>query len=120
MGGGEPALTIISLPWPPACLTPNAKRRKHWRSYAEPAKQYRKTCWALTLEAKARGTLLTITFCPPDNRRRDFDGMIGSFKHGIDGIADALGTDDHKFRPDIRFASPTPGGRVVCEIGGGE
>ena len=40
-----------------------------------------------------------ITFYPPDARRRDDDNMIGSFRAARDGIADALGVDDRRFRP---------------------
>lgn len=118
MGGGS--LTIISLPWPPKELTPNFKRRKHWRVYRPYEAEYRRVCWGLTLEAMGcapKGRLLSVTFNPPDRRKRDDDGMIGAFKNGRDGIADALGCDDHTFRPDYRFGNPTPGGRVVVEIG---
>ncbi|KQM58771.1 hypothetical protein ASE65_10430 [Sphingomonas sp. Leaf16] len=59
---------------------------------------------------------MTIRFVPPDHRRRDDDGMIGAFKHGRDGIADALGVDDHSFRPTYEFAEPEKPGRVVVEI----
>lgn len=110
-------LTIVSLPWPPKELTPNFKRKHHWSKYRPFERSYRHTCWALTLEAKAHGRLLSVTFNPPDRRKRDDDGMIGSFKNGRDGIADALRTDDHNFRPDYRFGNPVPGGRVVVEIG---
>lgn len=115
--GGIPALTVISLPWPPKELSPNARRRIHWRKAGPIAKQYRRACWALTLQSQAVGKLLSVTFNPPDRRRRDDDGMIGAFKAGRDGIADALRCDDHTFRPDYRFGNVHPGGRIVVEIG---
>jgi crossover junction endodeoxyribonuclease RusA len=43
--------------------------------------------------------------------------MIGAFKAGRDGVADALGCDDHGFRPTYRFDEPVKGGAVVVEIG---
>ncbi len=59
---------------------------------------------------------MTITFVPPDRRHRDDDGMIGAFKHARDGIADALGVDDRRFRPQYVFADAEKPGRVVVEI----
>jgi crossover junction endodeoxyribonuclease RusA len=106
----------VRLPWPPSCLTPNAKRRKHWSVYRGPAKKYREACWALTLEAKAKGRLVSVTFYPP-HRRFDDDSMIGAFKHGRDGIADALGVNDKHFRPSYIFADPVPGGLIEARIG---
>ena len=109
--------TVVNLPWPPACLSPNAKRRLHWRVYHGPAKAYRELCWALTLATGAKGRLLAITFYPPDRRGRDDDSMIGQYKHGRDGVADALGIDDKHFRPSYLFASPCPPGRIEVRIG---
>jgi crossover junction endodeoxyribonuclease RusA len=109
-------VTTITLPWPPKELTPNAKRRKHWRVYQPIAKRYRETCAWLVISARAEGLLHSITFCPPDNRRRDDDGMIGAFKAGRDGVADALRCDDHSFRPIYRFGDVVKGGAVIVEI----
>lgn len=108
---------ILNLPWPPKELFPNAKRKAHWSKYAPKAAAYRKACWALTLEAKAKGTLRSVTFFPPDRRRRDADGMIGAFKSGQDGIADALRVDDNLFRPSYWFGDPVKGGLVRVELG---
>jgi crossover junction endodeoxyribonuclease RusA len=54
------------------------------------------------------------TFYPPDNRRRDIQNMPGMMKAYIDGIADAMGCDDHGFRPHFpsQFGATTPGGMV--------
>lgn len=118
---------IITLPWPNPKLTPNAKRRKHWRSYQPAIKSDRKTgadltCLALPLRAKkaiaaTEGKIaMVVTFYPPDARRRDDDGMISAFKHLRDGIADALGVDDHRFRPTYVFAEPEKPGRVEVSL----
>ena len=114
MAGGS---VLIELPWPPKELTPNFKRRKHWRVYQPVAKQYRTDCAWLTYLARVRGTLLSVTFYPPDRRKRDDDGMIGAFKAGRDGVADALGHDDHMFRPIYKFAGPVKHGKVIVAIG---
>lgn len=107
----------LELPWPPKELGPNAKRRKHWRVYQPIAKQYRFDCFIIVKAKRLRGTLLSITFCPPDRRKRDDDGMIGAFKAGRDGVADALGCDDHTFRPTYKFGDPVKDGAVIVEIG---
>lgn len=114
----------IECPWPPAILTPNAKRRLHWSKYRVPARSYRKMCWALTLEAMgtarfAAPPAVRIEFHPPDKRRRDDDGTIGAFKNGRDGISDATGFDDHHWRPVYSF-HPThrPAGKVVVILEG--
>ena len=118
---------LLELPWPPKELTPNAKRRKHWTVYSGKASKYRRDCSLLTTallnaERVPRTMalkILSITFYPPDRRRRDDDGMIGAFKAGRDGVADALGVDDHSFRPNYHFAEPVKNGRVVIHIGEG-
>lgn len=92
---------VIELPWPSRDLSPNA--RVHWARKSKAAKKYRADCHLL---AKAAGVRITwdgpahlwITFYPPDRRPRDDDNLIASFKSGRDGIADALGVDDKRFR----------------------
>lgn len=119
---------IVTLPWPDKRLTPNAKRRKHWRSYQPAIKQDRATASVLTtcaialrdkreLVAKAGKIPIRITFYPPDHRKRDDDGMISAFKHMRDGVADALGVDDHRFQPEYHFAEPEKPGRVEVRLG---
>ena len=120
----------ITLPWPDKRLSPNAKRRKHWRTYQPAINADRTAGKMLTFDAMQKHLAtqshfagdepiaMTVTFFPPDRRHRDDDGMIGSFKHARDGIADALGVDDRRFRPHYFFAEPEKPGRVVVEIGG--
>lgn len=112
MGG----LTLISLPWPARELSPNFRSRSHWPRTRAIGKA-RQVAWGLTLEAKARGTLLAVTFNPPDRRHRDLDNLIAASKAFQDGIADALQVNDRAFRPEYRFGNPVKGGRVVVEIG---
>jgi crossover junction endodeoxyribonuclease RusA len=112
------APSTIDLPWPPKELTPNARRRNHWRVTQRHSRAYRAECGWLTKVSDIRGgTITAITFFPPDRRRRDDDGMIGAFKAGRDGVADALGCDDHTFRPTYGFGEPVKGGIVRVEIG---
>jgi crossover junction endodeoxyribonuclease RusA len=41
---------------------------------------------------------LWIDFYPPDRRQRDDDNMIAAFKSGRDGLAQAFGVNDKRFR----------------------
>lgn len=91
----------VALPWPPSILSPNA--RAHWAAKNRAVKLYREDCAWLTKAAGLRvdwdGFVhVWITFCPPDRRHRDDDNCIGAFKHGRDGMAQALGIDDKRFR----------------------
>ena len=91
----------VILPWPPKELSPN--KRIHWAQKSKIAKQYRHACHMLTKQAGMAvdwdGDIhLSIMFYPPDRRRRDDDNAIASFKAGRDGMADALGVDDKRFR----------------------
>ena len=115
-------LIEITLPWPPLTLMPNAKRRAHWSSYSKDAKSYREACWALARKALGRKLFAScpaveINFYPPDARNRDDDGMIGAFKNGRDGIADAIRWDDKHWRPQYHFHPPhRPDGKVVVVL----
>lgn len=119
---------LVTLAWPDRRLTPNAKRRKNWRAYQPAIKADRAAACILTravVPVSAREAIaategkipLTIRFYPPDARLRDDDGIIGAFKHMRDGIADALGVDDHMFLPDYQFMEPHKPGRVEVVLG---
>jgi len=118
----------LTLPWPDRVLHPNA--RPHWRVLAQARKVARASAcvlaraagfdreWAKSLP---EGRLhLWIDFYPPDKRRRDDDGLLAAFKASRDGIADALGIDDNRFRsrPFLRD-EVRKGGAVEVRITGG-
>lgn len=111
----------VTLPWPKRELSPNA--RVHHFVKARAVKAYRTGCaW----EAKAAGLhridadslAVSITFHPPDARRRDRDNLIAAFKSGADGIADVLGVDDALWVPTYAIGAPVERGRVVFEACG--
>lgn len=113
-------IVTVCLPWPPAVLWSNRKRSAHWSDYRGPAKEYRKLCWAIALQALGRFRFaeppqVRIEFHQPDLRFRDDDNMINAFKHGRDGIADAVGHDDRTWRPAYSFDHQPhrPDGKVV-------
>jgi crossover junction endodeoxyribonuclease RusA len=93
---------IITLPWPTASLSPNS--RAHYMVKHKEKKAYREACaW----QAKSQGLgkdwpdgkiSVHLTFIQPDKTyKRDHDNMISSMKAGIDGLADVMGVNDHRF-----------------------
>jgi len=119
MAGGY---STVALPWPPRELHPNA--RPHHMQRARAAKAYRTVAfWAAEMAGVIAPTdgevMLSVTFNPPDNRKRDLDGMFAASKAGFDGIADALQVNDYRFAFTIRRAEPLKGGKVVIAIGEG-
>lgn len=118
-------MPTITLPWPDAKLSPNA-RVHHMALYRVKAKA-KDDAWVLTREAlpsKADRAPyagdapipLTITFHPPDKRRRDRDNMQYMLKAALDGIALGLEVDDYRFHPTYRFADPCKSGKVEVTI----
>lgn len=100
----------VILPYPPAALSPNW--RGHWAAKARAVKLYRRECWALALAAGLRlptglsddaPIVVRLDFFPPDRAARDDDNAIAAFKAGRDGVADALKTDDARFRSQTHF-----------------
>jgi crossover junction endodeoxyribonuclease RusA len=109
----------VTLPWPSPALSPNA--RLHWAKKAAAVQKYRAACgWA----AKAAGLRpieadalrVSLTFCPPDLRRRDADNLLSSVKGGLDGLADVLGVDDSRWSLTLERGGTVKGGAVIVEI----
>lgn len=112
-------MSDLTLPWPPAACSPNA--RVHWIKKSRAAKAYRAACHVLTkqagIQAPQGGALLVLEFVPPDRRRRDDDNLLAMFKAGRDGLADALGVDDNVFATQIMVSKDTiKGGAVRVRI----
>lgn len=115
-------IPVITLPWPPRELSPNA--RGHWATKSRAAKKYRTMCHLMALQSKIVAAtegevLLDLTFCPPDRRRHDDDNCLAAFKAGRDGLADALGIDDNRFVTTFRKGEPVPGGVVLVRVASG-
>lgn len=111
-------MTKIALPWPPKELLPNA--RPHWAAKARATKTYKSHCgWHIHAQGAGyfKGASKYIfTFCPPDKRRRDLDGMLSSFKPGIDAISAISGIDDSKFEFTVLRGDVVINGIVLVEI----
>lgn len=120
--------TIITLPWPPKELNPNA--RMHHQALARVKKAYRAVCAAQAMEqgmeamkapvAASGGSTgtkahVSLTFYPPTKARRDLDNCLASMKSGLDGVADALGVDDSQWTLTLAMAD-TVGGFVRVEV----
>jgi len=111
----------LTLPWPPKGVRPNGPHG-HWAVKASARKGYKTAClWSLR-EQKARkmdAKKLTarITFCPPDERRRDLDNMLSSIKQAIDSVAFVTGVDDSRWDMVLTRGLPRPKqGAVVIEL----
>lgn len=117
----------VVLPWPDRRLSPNA--RLHFRVTAPVKAKARKDAAYLTYDAMPGGARevrqhfagdgpirYRVTFYPPDSRFRDDDNMIAMFKSARDGIADALGVNDRRFKPEYYFEAPSKPGRIEVEL----
>jgi crossover junction endodeoxyribonuclease RusA len=91
----------ITLPLPKRTLSPNA--RTHWRAKAQVTRMARQVARLRTLEALGGRpapalTTYTLEFYFRTARKRDDDNWAAACKAYRDGIADALGIDDHALR----------------------
>ena len=112
-------MTAITLPWPDAKLSPNA--RTHWRAKAPVTKAARTSAYWLTEASGARvageGVIaLRVVFHAPDNRHRDRDNVQSACKAYMDGIADALKVNDRRFEPTYAWGDNIKGGCVVVTL----
>lgn len=116
-------MVTVELPWPDRRLHPNA--RPHWAARARAVDGARADAHLLTRAALGRAPVtfapgpirFAVVAYPPDRRRRDDDGIIASLKAARDGIADALGVDDHRFRLAFELAEPVRKGRIIVRVG---
>ena len=115
----------IKLDWPSKTLNPNA--RVHWTVKRMAVKSARQFACFTALASKQQADQLPdgelnmfIDFYSPDNRKRDDDNLIASFKPYRDGIADALGIDDNRFvcQTNIMMGVYPPKGYVLVTITG--
>jgi crossover junction endodeoxyribonuclease RusA len=116
----------IALPWPPKELSPNYNGSL--RSKMRAKKVYRILCWAQTKEqvklwkpAAEGGLPVTLEIYKPSRRRYDDDNLEGWCKRARDGVALALGIDDHRMKVTRWIADDiVPGGRIVFVFADGE
>lgn len=121
---GEGELMILRLPFPDSKLFPNAKNGKSWKVSHAAKVSAREYAYTAAKQAQAGfsdkgGAIpLSIVFCQPDNRKRDLDNMLAAMKSALDGVAEALGVDDKRFRPITIDAGPVDkAGSVLVAVG---
>jgi crossover junction endodeoxyribonuclease RusA len=111
----------LELPWPPKALSPNA-RHGHWGSRSKPVARYRAYCRFATLgvtrgrQAMDAPLRVELEFRPPDRRERDEDNLLARMKSGLDGVADALGVNDKRFRVVPHVGKPALLRRLACVL----
>ena len=111
---------MIDLPWPSRILSPNC--RAHWSGIARAKRTARNQAGWLARAAYGDtfkgcdSVTVSITYCPPDNRRRDADNIVASLKAALDGVADGIGVDDSRFVLRIAKGAVSDGGRVLVEV----
>jgi len=104
---------IIKLPFPAHELFPNRKNGKHWSATLRAKQKQRSEAFVITAAAFRKDFEITqkkkewpvgdiplsLVYLTPDKRKRDADNMLAASKAMIDGMAQALGIDDSRFRP---------------------
>jgi len=112
---------LLEIPWPDRRLSPNA--RQHWAAAARLRKAYRARCRAIGeqvglgyLRGSENAVSVHLTFFPPDKRARDWDNMLAAMKSGLDGLADAMGVDDSRWRVAFEVSEPVKGGIVLVQV----
>lgn len=114
-------MTPIILPWPPKELTPNGPQG-NYRGKAAARSRQKSDAYYIAKQQETPsfpdGPIpLKITFCPPNNIRRDLDNMLAMSKGLVDGLCEAWRIDDARLRPiTIDFGDVRKGGAVVVEV----
>lgn len=117
---------IVRLPWPDPKLMPNRKNGKAWQSTSKVKTEQRLAAYLCTLAALETAGVkewgekipLSLVYMPPDKRHRDLDNLLGGSKALLDGMAQALGVDDSRFRPVLVDSVYCSGeGAVIAAVG---
>ena len=91
----------ITLPWPGSSLSGHANG--NWRAKAAATKKAREVAYWIGRAANLPclpNAVLTFTYHPPARGGLpDVGNMPGRCKAYVDGLAQAMGCDDRKFRP---------------------
>lgn len=94
-------MNALTLPFPDSRLSPNSRRDRRWvtnlRQTARNTGFFQAKMAALEIPNHVPLHLF-LTFCPPNNRRRDVDNLLSAFKSVLDGVFAALGVDDSNVR----------------------
>lgn len=110
---------VLVFSWPDSKLSPN--NRKDLRALTSARHTAKEEAFYLVrgaeLSVGSAGLELTLTFYPPDRRRRDLDNLYSTFKAYQDGMFEALGVDDSIIeRVILQRGNVIPGGQVFVNI----
>ena len=117
---------IIKLPFPDASLFPNRKNGKHWTATSAAKDAQKNDAYMLTKQAMQEQPSsfgeadipLSLVYLTPDKRKRDLDNMLAASKSLIDGMAQALGVDDSRFKPVlVDWVQGPKGGALMAAVG---
>jgi len=117
---------IIRLPFPDAALFPNRKNGKHWTTTSAIKTAQNKDSFYITKASmNAVGPQewsdhipLSLTYIMPDKRHRDMDNCLAASKAILDGMADALGVNDKRFKPIlIDWVHGDKEGALIAAVG---
>ena len=116
---------VIRLPFPDSRLFPNRKNGKHWTSTKTVKDMQHNQAYIITKQSVNGVVLrdgdipLSLLFLTPDNRKRDADNMLAASKALLDGMAQALGIDDSRFRPVLVdwVRGPDKVGALIAGVG---
>lgn len=116
----------LTLSWPASELMQNRHDGRHWSFAANERAAYRHEGYLMALSAintsgfeacDGQCYRISMTFYPPDKRRRDVSNLHAAMKSALDGIAAAMGVDDSMFVEHFQCKRYVmAGGRVTVAV----
>lgn len=117
-------MLIVRLPFPDKSLMPNKKNGNHWAKTNNAKNIQKFDGYVLTMQALdqagpqewTENIPLSLIYMMPDKRHRDLDNLLAASKAIIDGIAQAIGVDDKRFKPILvdSVLGPKEGGLIAA------
>lgn len=111
-------MITITLPYPPAGLSPNA--RLHFQAKHKLFQQYKGVCHAAFASQLRKYSavgkfdgVFQVQYCPPTNNFPDRDNATASCKALFDGMAAATGLNDKSFYYPVFEIGPVVAGGAV-------
>jgi crossover junction endodeoxyribonuclease RusA len=117
---------IVRLPWPDMKLMPNKSKGRAWQSASKIRAEQRAAavlCTQAALQTTGEKSYignipLSLLYLSPDKRHRDLDNLLAASKPIIDGLAQALGVDDSRFKPILVDSVHAGGeGALIAAVG---
>jgi crossover junction endodeoxyribonuclease RusA len=119
-------LRVITIEMPPGLPLPSLNDRRHWAGRAAAARELKDAACLMARGARLpqlQRAEVTVTYCPPDRRRRDPDNYAAAGKPLIDGLvaAGVLPDDDGRHVAAVHYRIGElyrlhPRGRIVITV----